>query len=644
MSDAIRKPAPESQAAATPAAARSTAQAAGLDDRRATAAAGRRLADDVTHGPRMVAQRRLADAVAASPRMQAASRGGLPAQLKSGVEKLAGMSMDHVRVHYNSSKPAQLNAHAYTQGSDIHVAPGQQRHLPHEAWHVVQQAQGRVRPTRQLKGRTALNDDAGLEREADAMGARAMQLRSAADGQPPQAMGKGGSVVQRAIGYEVELGTMSVQPDPNAATPPALSKGLVLWRGSGWDVSVDDLPGHGFDLELRTDPIDDLAAGGRAKAAGRLRDIAALWRRMEAQGQTCPASFYRSGASPHILIDSAHSPHFAQLQASAGLSLDALHAIRSGAALAAMTGPHAGYLGQGGVAHPGVWGQVTARLANLRAALGLAPTENIDNLATIVAMIVEVPANSWNVPSPYPKGFAGGLLARTNFATILRQLPPNQAQAIESHATAWRAELMAITGLVLAGGAHAPAAVNRNTPVFRPGSTPAAGAFAGRLKLGDWYRDLAHGADRLTADDYRARHPNRPEADELESLGSYGSKMDAGSYQLRVGAAMEAASGAAMMVVGAVASVAQIDGAGATGAAVGGTGAGLALHGLHNIATPQRNRPIFEFRSMLQPDVDNLVNAGLELWDYVDEAHGRRPGGPNQISMAKRLWNWLGSK
>jgi hypothetical protein len=77
---------------------------------------------------------------------------GLPNQLKTGIESLSGMSMDHVKVHYNSSKPAQLQAHAYAQGSEIHVAPGQEQHLPHEAWHVVQQAQGRVTPTTQLKG------------------------------------------------------------------------------------------------------------------------------------------------------------------------------------------------------------------------------------------------------------------------------------------------------------------------------------------------------------------------------------------------------------------------------------------------------------------------------------------------------------
>ena len=99
---------------------------------------------------------------------------GLPDNLKSGIENLSGMSMDSVRVHYNSSQPAQLNALAYAQGTDIHVAPGQEQHLPHEAWHVVQQAQGRVQPTMQMKEGIPINDDRGLEHEADVMGAKAL--------------------------------------------------------------------------------------------------------------------------------------------------------------------------------------------------------------------------------------------------------------------------------------------------------------------------------------------------------------------------------------------------------------------------------------------------------------------------------------
>lgn len=105
---------------------------------------------------------------------------GLPDNLKSGIESLSGMSMDHVKVHYNSSQPAQLNAHAYAQGSEIHVAPGQEQHVPHEAWHVVQQAQGRVRPTMQMKMGVPVNDDVGLEIEADVMGKQAMGLSTTA--------------------------------------------------------------------------------------------------------------------------------------------------------------------------------------------------------------------------------------------------------------------------------------------------------------------------------------------------------------------------------------------------------------------------------------------------------------------------------
>ena len=102
---------------------------------------------------------------------------GLPDNLKSGMENLSGHSLDDVKVHYNSSKPAQLNAHAYAQGTNIHLASGQEKHLAHEAWHVVQQKQGRVQPTTTVSG-TKVNDDVGLEKEADVMGAKALQRKS----------------------------------------------------------------------------------------------------------------------------------------------------------------------------------------------------------------------------------------------------------------------------------------------------------------------------------------------------------------------------------------------------------------------------------------------------------------------------------
>ena len=131
---------------------------------------------------------------------------GLPDRIKTGVEALSGLSLDDVRVHYGSSRPAQLQAHAYTVGTEIHVAPGQERHIAHEAWHVVQQKQGRVKPTIQYFG-VPVNDDSGLEGEADHFGSLAAAWR----GPPAEAVQRKAatSVVQRAAvsaSYTVSLG------------------------------------------------------------------------------------------------------------------------------------------------------------------------------------------------------------------------------------------------------------------------------------------------------------------------------------------------------------------------------------------------------------------------------------------------------
>ena len=102
---------------------------------------------------------------------------GLPAQLKHGVESLSGVSLDDVKVNYNSSKPSNLGASAYAEGNHIHVGGGQEKHLAHEAWHVVQQKQGRVNSTRELNG-TSINDDSSLEKEATDMGHKAAAYNS----------------------------------------------------------------------------------------------------------------------------------------------------------------------------------------------------------------------------------------------------------------------------------------------------------------------------------------------------------------------------------------------------------------------------------------------------------------------------------
>ena len=81
-------------------------------------------------------------------------------------EKRSGVPMADVAVHLNSSRPAQVQALAYTQGNQIYVAPGKEHVIPHELGHVLQQKAGRVRATGSIKG-MPLNDDPALEAEAD---------------------------------------------------------------------------------------------------------------------------------------------------------------------------------------------------------------------------------------------------------------------------------------------------------------------------------------------------------------------------------------------------------------------------------------------------------------------------------------------
>lgn len=104
----------------------------------------------------------------------------MPLPIQRKMESSFGEDFSGVNIHTNSSQSKRLNAHAFTKGSDIHFAPGMyspesqkgQELLGHELTHVVQQREGRVQPTVQKKG-VNINDDEGLEKEADEMGEKA---------------------------------------------------------------------------------------------------------------------------------------------------------------------------------------------------------------------------------------------------------------------------------------------------------------------------------------------------------------------------------------------------------------------------------------------------------------------------------------
>ncbi len=119
---------------------------------------------------------------------------GIPTHMKQDFEARSGLSYDDVRIHYSSVKPAELGALAYTQGTNVYIGPGQEKHLPHELVHVAQQKRGDVRPTGRL-GNVPVNDDSELERQADR--GFVVQCANASSGSSTQ-------IIQRKIGMEYQ--------------------------------------------------------------------------------------------------------------------------------------------------------------------------------------------------------------------------------------------------------------------------------------------------------------------------------------------------------------------------------------------------------------------------------------------------------
>ncbi len=91
---------------------------------------------------------------------------GIPVSMKQYMENHTGLSFDDVKIHYNSSQPRQFDALGYTQGNNVFLQQGQEKHLIHELCHVVQQRKGLVKPTLKI-GEYAINDDVKLEKEAE---------------------------------------------------------------------------------------------------------------------------------------------------------------------------------------------------------------------------------------------------------------------------------------------------------------------------------------------------------------------------------------------------------------------------------------------------------------------------------------------
>lgn len=165
---------------------------------------------------------------------------GIPKKVRQKMEQSFNANFSNVQIHSNSGKAKQLGALAYTQGHDIHFASGQynpetyqgQKLLGHELAHVVQQRNGRVKETVQMKG-ISVNTNPHLEREADRMGQMAANASlQSAFSRPSVAPSKQrvvqmASVIQKVIQF-CKWGQLTLLSNGNSKS----TEGLEYGKGS----------------------------------------------------------------------------------------------------------------------------------------------------------------------------------------------------------------------------------------------------------------------------------------------------------------------------------------------------------------------------------------------------------------------------
>lgn len=146
---------------------------ASFADNRSGAIAQRKLADTIARSPKATAQRELFAGIHASPRM-AAQHGQIRSTFGATAQRFGG-----------SAQETLLQG----QFASVQLESGLPEGLPQRVTAPIQQTrpdedaslQGGVKATRQLKAGVPVNDDQGLEHEADVMGAAALRAAATAE-------------------------------------------------------------------------------------------------------------------------------------------------------------------------------------------------------------------------------------------------------------------------------------------------------------------------------------------------------------------------------------------------------------------------------------------------------------------------------
>ncbi len=160
---------------------------------------------------------------------------GLPNEVNNKMESAFNADFSNVKVHKDSQKSKDIGAYAFTQGNEVHFAPGQfkpysidgQELIGHELSHVVQQSEQKVEPTKEVSG-VGINDNKNLEKEADAKGKKAANqkdtpAKNKKKPKPKKAVAQSKEVIQRAAAPAPP--TSSAPTTKGTSTAPPTSPG-----------------------------------------------------------------------------------------------------------------------------------------------------------------------------------------------------------------------------------------------------------------------------------------------------------------------------------------------------------------------------------------------------------------------------------
>ena len=447
---------------------------------------------------------------------------GLPDEVLAKMENAFDADFSSVKIHADTPAAREVGALAYTQGDEIHFAPGQfnphtskgQELLGHELAHVIQQRQGRVKATTQAAG-APVNDDAALEREADAVGKKAARGE---DVSSPSGTPQTSGVIQRAVGFEFETGwKVWEETGKNTSKFKPLSKKDVVGQYNGFKIEADEAGDGDAELEFIVHPpleavdmeMERLSFvmnyitiyGQDLLKAGKHKEI---FRLMEVTGRRQDEKF---------LIKKGDDELKAGAQVTAGVSMDRLSEIgtaRQGATL------------------PEEFGRTVNTINSIRSTIEEAKVDELlpgPMSPQLKGLLSVTTAYMWGGEQrglEYPKQIADVfLLARTDFAQLFRMLPDAEREFYKKNPRKFVTLALRVSGHEDAGDKPVIEHGIRPKPAASSSAAASSAPVAPSVPVGPtrdkWLFFITQGYDLLSAEFDK----------DFESMGEFGAKTEA---------------------------------------------------------------------------------------------------------------------